>query len=271
MEKIEEPKHYIEGESIGDVYFKALECLVGKNPPHYLTVYISQPFCDTSLRKLPESLNIDDWLEILNVGKIYERFCMFNFSERCKAAEKCVIEEKCKTRKCKTEELSSGKAWVNNRIEALLCPNEEEYFKRLEDQLIMVKERLQVRMHGGSTNALVCCTFSRGDLQRACIHRPNVPEAPCLTMLQFKPKGKELNLFAVFRSQFFDTKAYGNFISLAILLYKMCQSTEYRLGALVSTAHNATFKVLNQKWQKMELYEHLENSGNESLGGSRKS
>jgi len=198
---------------------------------------------------------------------------MFNFSEKCKTSEKCMIEERCKTRKCKTVELLSGKAWINNRIEALLCPNEEEYYRRLEDELKMVKERLEAGMPGNCTNALVCQVFLKSDLEKACVlpARPLAQNLPCLTMLQFKPKGEELNLFAVFRSQFFDTKAYGNFISLAILLYKMCQSTEYRLGALVSTAHNATFKVLNQKWQKMELYEYLRSNKNEGLGGSRKS
>jgi hypothetical protein len=57
---------------------------------------------------------------------------------------------------------------------------------------------------------------------------------------------------AVFRSQFFDTKAYGNFIALAILLHKMCQATGYKPGALVSTANKVTFEG-----HKKDLYKHL--------------
>lgn len=56
---------------------------------------------------------------------------------------------------------------------------------------------------------------------------------------------------AVFRSQFFDTKAYGNFIALAILLHKMCKATGYDPGAIVSTANKVTFDARN------DLYKHL--------------
>jgi len=57
---------------------------------------------------------------------------------------------------------------------------------------------------------------------------------------------------AVFRSQFFDTKTYGNFIALAILLYKVCQVTGYKPGAVVSTANKVTFDA-----HRNDLYKHL--------------
>ncbi|BAW32136.1 putative thymidylate synthase [Methanothermobacter sp. MT-2] len=70
--------------------------------------------------------------------------------------------------------------------------------------------------------------------------------------IDFKPIKDKLNLMAVFRSQSFDTKAYGNFIALAILLHRMCQAAGYKPGAIVSTANKVTFDG-----HKNDLYKHL--------------
>ena len=94
------------------------------------------------------------------------------------------------------------------------------------------------------------------DLKAACQHRPRASGLRCLTQIDFKPKRDELNLMAVFRSQFFDTKAYGNFIALAILLYKICQNTGYKPGAIVSTANNVTFDG-----HRDSLYQHFKQAG----------
>ena len=152
-----------------------------------------------------------------------------------------------------------GKDWINDRIKDLISP-EGFYNRRLKDQLEMVTKRLCARdrdgnrMHGSSTNALVCQVFSSEDLKNASKPRPNARKLPCLAMLDFKPRRNRLNLLAVFRSQYFDTKAYGNFISLAILLYKICRETEYGPGSLVSTANNVTFN----KWKEhRNLYDFL--------------
>ncbi len=112
-------------------------------------------------------------------------------------------------------------------------------------------------MHGGGTNALVCQVFlSCVDLKAACRPCPRVPNVRCLAMLDFKPERDRLNLMAVFRSQYFDTKAYGNFIALAILLYNMCQDTGYKPGAIVSTANKITFDV-----HRDLLYNHFRSMG----------
>jgi len=250
---VEEKGPYVEGDSIGDSYFKALELLVKKNPYRHLTVSILQPFFDTSMQESPKSRNIDDWCKILNVGNIHERFCEFEF-----------FSEKCKTKMGE----STGKAWINDRIEALLEPG-GEYYGRLEKQLEIVEKRLQAKMPGGCTNALVCQVFLPHDLEKACVlpPRPRAPNLPCLIMLDFKPKiinrVSRLSLFAVYRSQFFDTKAYGNFVSLAILLYRMCQKTECKPGLIVSTANNATFC---DERQKRPLYDFLKNGKMTGLG-----
>jgi len=238
MEKV---KPYVDGNSIGEAYFKALELLMNKsNPYRHLTVNISQPFCDGLMQESPESLDIDDWCNILNVGTIHEHFCQFGFCKKTKTGE------------------STGKAWINDRIEALLKPD-GEYYERLKQQIEMVEKRLQAGMFGGCTNALVCQVFLENDLRNACIPRPRAPKLPCLTMLDFKPKTinkvRKLSIFALYRSQFFDIKAYGNFISLAILLYRTCKKTKYEPDFIVSTANNATFYCKEKK----RLYDFLQN------------
>ena len=231
------------GDSIGKAYFKALELLMNKsNPYRHLTVNISQPFCDGLIKESPESLDINDWCNILNVGQpIYERFCQFKFPKKRKDWK------------------VTGKDWINDRINALLRPN-GEYYGRLKEQIEFVENRLKADLHGSCTNALVCQVFLPCDLEKACIPiRPNRGKLPCLTMLDFKPKiinkVKKLGVFAIYRSQFFDIKAYGNFISLAILLYRVCQKTKYEPDFIVSTANNAIFRY-NGK-EKKRLYDFL--------------
>ena len=247
---------YIEGKSIGEAYFKALDAIVnGKMPHWYLTIHISQPILDTSTSKLISSLDVSEWLNIINVGNnVYDNFIKFKFS--------------------KPDGWTNGYLgidWINGRIKDLL--DDQGYYKKSLfsgfsfNQLQAVEKRLSARdkkgnkMHGGSTNGLVCSVFlPHEDLKAACLPRPRASGLRCLTQIDFKPKNDKLNLMAVFRSQYFDTKAYGNFIALAILLYKMCQNTGYKPGAVVSTANNVTFDG-----HKKLLYKHLSASIGESI------
>ncbi len=237
---------YIEGESIGEAYFKAFKAMVNaKLPRWYLMVHISRPIFENSMKI--SSLDVSDWLKVINVGdRVYEAFIRFKFSKKDGWTEGY-----------------SGKDWINGRIQDLL--SDQSYYNRSLsegfsfDQLREVEKRLSARdkkgnkMHGGSTNALVCILFSpTEDLKAACRPCPRAEGVRCLTQIDFKPIRDELNLMAVFRSQFFDTKAYGNFIALAILLYKMCQATGYKPGAIVSTANKVTFDG-----HKNSLYKHL--------------
>jgi len=245
---------YIEGESIGEAYFKALNAILNDKIPHwYLTIHISQPILGTSTSRSISSLDIDKLLNVINVGnKVYDAFIKFKFSKPNGWTNGY-----------------SGMDWINGRIKDLL--DDQGYYKKSLsngfsfDQLQEVEKRLSARdkkgnkMHGGSTNALVCSVFLPDeDLKAACQPRPRASGLRCLTQIDFKPIKDELNLMAVFRSQFFDTKAYGNFIALAILLYKMCQNTGYKPGAIVSTANNVTFDG-----HKKSLYNHL----SASIGG----
>jgi thymidylate synthase len=104
-------------------------------------------------------------------------------------------------------------------------------------------DRLKQGNHGQTTNALVAQVFQVDpDLDRATDGRPLAPDMACLTQLQFKPKKDHLNLYATFRSQYFDTKCYGNLLSLAMLLAIVCDRTGYDPGILVETVHNTTLR-----------------------------
>jgi thymidylate synthase len=243
---------YLEGRSIGEAYVKALESMIKNKVPHwYLTIHISRPIRDTEMEHKISSHEIKDWLDIINVeDKVFQAFSIFRFS--------------------KVDAWTGGNTgedWINGRIKDLLHPD-GYYNKALRsgysfDQLKEVEERLCAKdkrgrkMHGGGTNALVCHVFlPHEDLKKACLPRPRASGLRCLAMIDFKPERDNLNLMAVFRSQYFDTKAYGNFIALAILLYKMCQKTGYNPGAIVSTANKITFDG-----HENSLYQHLKRMG----------
>ena len=243
---------YVEGKSIGAAYIEALKSIVNRGMAHqYLTVHISQPVLSISMKQTTSSLEIKKWLNVINVGdKVFQAFAKFQFS--------------------KPDGWTGGKTgedWINGRIRDLLHPD-GYYNNALRcgysfDQLTEVEKRLSARdkkgrrMHGGSTNALVCNVFMPDeDLKAACVLRPRASRLRCLAMLDFKPIRDVLNLMAVFRSQYFDTKAYGNFIALAMLLHNMCQKTDYKPGIIVSTANKVTFNG-----HRDSLYKHFGNMG----------
>lgn len=222
---------HVEGKSIGEAYLRALKLLESDrgNVHWYLSVHISRPI-ERLLGNAPSSFEIRDWHKVINIGEDeYRAFVSYQFS----TADHWTGGK-------------SGEDWINGRIRDRHSPN-GYYNKALRngyrfDQLEHVKGRLQKKMHGGSTNALVCQVFlPEYDLLKACRSVPRVSGVRCLSLIDFKPLRDELNLMAVFRSQYFDTKACGNFIALAILLYRMCQDTGYKPGAIVSTADKVTF------------------------------
>ncbi|BDH79930.1 MAG TPA: hypothetical protein GXX31_04275 [Methanothermobacter sp.] len=172
---------YIEGESIGEAYFKALKGIVNARSPHwYLMVHISKPILDNSTSI--SSLDVTDWLEVINVeNRIYQAFTEFKFSK-------------------KDEQTGgySGKDWINGRIQDLLN-SQGQYKKSLAGefsfhQLKEVEKRLSAKdkkgkkMHGGSTNAMVCILFSpTKDLKAACRPCPRVEGVKCLTQIILNP------------------------------------------------------------------------------------
>jgi thymidylate synthase len=242
---------YIEGESIGDAYLKAFTTKLNeKNEFLYLIIHIKKPILKFKRsKKISDSnLDIENWLDVINVGeKVYETFIKFEFSKKEKWSKG-----------------KSGKDWINGRIKDLLH-SEGYYNKALRkgycfDQFEAVRKRLTELPHSSSTNALVCNVFSSEDLKKAC-NTLMAPNIRCLTQIDFKPVKNNLNLIASFRSQYFDTKAYGNLIALAILLYDMCKKTPYKPGEIISTAHKALFYYAKDKENLLKLKNHFEEHG----------
>jgi hypothetical protein len=210
---------YIAGRDIGEAYTRALDSRLTNVFPHrYRIIHVSEPL--ESVTSVPSSLDIDDWKESLNAGAALRRFESYEFHDG-----------------------STGRFWVQDRIEELFSGMYATRLTQPDNQIEQITERLNKGNHGQTTNALVAQVFQKEpDLRHATHGRPLAPDMACMTQLQFRPERDTLSLYAIFRSQYFDTKCYGNLISLAILLAKVCEQTGYEPGHLVETAHNTTFR-----------------------------
>lgn len=210
---------HVAAESIGDAWFEGFCKLMNDRLPHRnLSIHITDPVVQS--HGLPDSTEMEDWEPYLNVGTIYDEYTAFDFGTAT------------------DYEGTTGQDWIDSRLYELF---EGLYHDRMTnpDQIQMITERLQQGLHGGCTNALVAQVFDvEDDLEVATSGRPFAKDMSCLTQLQFRPKKDELHLFATFRSQYLDTKAYGNLISLAMLLAQVCEKTGYEPGVLVERVNN---------------------------------
>ena len=104
---------YIEGESIGEAYFKSLYAILNAKIPHwYLTIHISQPILGTSTSRSISSLDINKLLNVINVGnKVYDAFIKFQFFKPDGWTNG-----------------NSGMDWINGRIKDLL--DDQGYYKK---------------------------------------------------------------------------------------------------------------------------------------------
>lgn len=207
------------GATIGDAWFDGFNKLLSDDlSDRHLTFHITDPLdIDT---EIPMTTDFDDWRSTLNLGGFYDDYASFDFKETT------------------DYEGRTGQDWVDSRIYELF---DGLYDDRLTnpDQLRMITERLQQGNHGSCTNALVAQVYDiKKDLSVATSGRPFAKDMSCLTQLQFRPKRDHLHLFATFRSQYLDTKAYGNLISLAMLLAQVCERTNYAPGVLVERVNN---------------------------------
>lgn len=144
-----------------------------------------------------------------------------------------------------------GKDKIADRIYAL---EEGVYHRDLDKSLKGNKKQLDYLVEHlvdgkvkGWHNALVCIVF---DPKRDLCY----PKAPCLMSIDFKPEDNKLHIIADWRSQYFNTKAYGNFISLARLLRRVCKDRGFQPGSLISIAHKA---ILEHGVQDRLLLEKL--------------
>lgn len=210
---------FVAGDSIGDAWFEALDRVIAGNLPNrYLTIHITNPITRTD--DLPETTDLTEWEDVLNLGDVYEDYTQFDFGQKTDYGGKI------------------GYEWIDSRIYELY---EGLYRDRLtsDNQLEMIVDRLKLGRHGGCTNALVAQLFDvEKDLTVATSGKPFAKDMSCLTQLQFRPRKNELHLFATFRSQYLDTKCYGNLISLAMLQAQVCAATGYDPGVLVEHVNN---------------------------------
>ena len=137
---------------------------------------------------------------------------------------------------------NKGRKWfgrdkIADRIYAL---EEGVYYRDLEKNIKGDKKQLNYlvehltdgRVIGKIHNSLVCMVF---DPNRDLCY----PNARCLMSIDFKPERNRLHLIADWRAQYFNTKAYGNLLSLARLLRKVCKARGFQTGSLISIAHKA--------------------------------
>jgi len=254
--------HLISDNNFTDAYVEALRQLLEPDlqkriSPFFLITEIKQPLNVTST-----SENYKDFLNLRkDIHEEYEKREFGVASERKK-----------------------GKKWIEDRIN-VVCPRnigitaiplneprnysiEEKYWERLcgyaagqkprepLNQLRAVASRLKyiatTTKRGSTDNCLTCAVFDPIKdlypiLQNPKPHQMGRHPPPCLTLLDFKVENKKLHLFAMFRCQYFDTKAYGNWISLGVLLNRMCQESGLEPGKIVSLACKVTFSTKDAK------------------------
>lgn len=204
-------------ENITYAYLNSLERVVKRNYIFALMVEIKKPLIDS------DSI-VDEELKLIGLNldlSLHNKFKTFIFNDG-----------------------KNGSWWIKNRIDEQF---RGIYHKAIVnyDQLKFVQDALKEiknRKYTWSSNRLLCLTFDPHDKYLNHMHLERQPVPPCLTLLDFKPERKNLHLIASWRAQFFDTKAYGNLISLAMLLREVCKNTKYNSGRLISIAHKAILK-----------------------------
>lgn len=215
------------GDSIAEAYRDAIREYDSSRS--HLTITVKNPI--NSLSKVPE--NCDSWdinktTDILNIGQIPQSFL------------NAEIDGDKTTQEWMEDDIGSyltGSAYDRLRGNA--------GFWRV-DQLKQVIEYLQEDYAPGpESNKMVCHIFHPSELP------PNSPKANndtcnCNTSIQFKPTdNSDLNCLATFRSQYLNTRAFGNIVGLSALLADVCNQVDYSPGKLINSTNNATVKADN--------------------------
>jgi len=215
MEKTNECKYFF-GDDITSAYLKSLQKVVKDGYVFGLMTEVRKPIIDSDTL-IDESLNLVG----LNLDTIkHEKYKNFNFCGR------------------------SGAWWISNRIDELF---RGLYHRAIENhnQLNFVQnalKQIKMRKYTWCANRLLCVTFDAKNSHFSHLHLARQPIPPCLTTLDFKSERKQLHLIASWRAQYFDIKAYGNLISLAMLLKEICKNVGLQPGHLISIAHKAILK-----------------------------
>ena len=204
--------------NITSAYVDSLKAVVNEKYIFVLVVKIEKPLIGLSGTVVDKELGLLD----LNLDKhVHNRFKEFIFKDG-----------------------KSGRWWIKNRVKEML---KGSYYHAItkNKQLDFVIDALRKIKAGNYTwcsNYLLCITFDPQEKYLSHIHLSRKPIPPCLTLLDFKPERNRLHLIASWRAQYFDTKAYGNLLSLGILLREICVKTEYDAGCLISIARKAILR-----------------------------
>ena len=223
---------YVFEENLSTCYLKSLEKVIAEEYIYSLVSEISVPMIDDIDRKVDviKSETIQKTYNLIGVNiddNIHSRYKDFYFY------------------KDKYKKDWYGRDKIADRIRTLF---EGSYYKalnrRIKDgkrQLDYVKNHLKGgKIKGKIHNTFICSVFtSDRDL---CY-----PDAHCLVSIDFKPERGKLHLIANWRAQYFNTKAYGNLISLAMLLRNICKESRtdknkksgFMPGRIISIAHKA--------------------------------
>jgi len=215
METSKECKYFAE-DDITSAYFKSLQKVARDGYVFGLTTEVRKPVIDTDA-------SVDDSLHLvgLNLDTVrHEKYKKFNFDGK------------------------SGAWWIGNRIDELFTGLYHRAIAN-NNQLGFVQNALKQIKTGRytwCTNRLLCITFDAKESHFSHLHLARQPIPPCLTTLDFKRERNQLHLISSWRAQYFDTKAYGNLLSLAMLLREVCENTSFLPGHLISIAHKAILK-----------------------------
>jgi len=141
-------------------------------------------------------------------------------------------------------EKGADPVFPKNKENLLATPWIKNYWTRLTrfkdsiNQLEFVENRLKTKPN---SKQLFCAVFDpETDIQPK---RPFNPRMPCLGALDFKSRNGKLSLFALFRSQDFGRKAYGNYIGLGKLLNEFCQKVGLDSGKIVCYSRSAHIRL----------------------------
>lgn len=226
VKMIKECKHIVAND-ITSAYISSLKKVVGNKYVYALMTEVEKPLLNAVLigdRSSLSGLNLDK--------KMHTRFENFSFNGK------------------------TGKWWIENRVQELftglyhtaICKHNQLGF--VQDAL----RKIKTRKYTWCSNRLLCLTFDYEDKHTSHLHLSRQPIPPCLTLLDFKPEQKKLHLIASWRAQYFDTKAYGNLISLAMILREVCKNTRFQTGHVISIANKA---ILKDKKNATSLLEAL--------------
>jgi len=108
-----------------------------------------------------------------------------------------------------------------------------EHWRKGINQLAVLVYKLAKEVPQRDNKSFVYGSLPIYDPNKDCLNlvcdgrAESIGQYPCLTAIDVKLTENFINLCALWRHQYFDIKAYGNLISLAMLLKEICDVVNY--------------------------------------------